>query len=76
MDSRQRLIDDVARQCGPSVVVLNLDEVQTCGKSSPMVTSHPRVQVRRRGRTGETTKERGYSSAPDLDAHPLRGSHA
>jgi SAM-dependent methyltransferase len=42
MDSRQRLIDDVARQCGPSVVVLNLGEVQACERSSPMVTSHPR----------------------------------
>ena len=42
MDSRQRLIDDVARQCGPSVVALNLDEVQACARSSPMVTSHPR----------------------------------
>src|SRR4051794_7609229 len=42
MDSRQQLIDDVARQYGPSVVVLNLDEVQACERSSPMVTSHPR----------------------------------
>ena len=44
MDSRQRLIDNVARQCGPSVVVLNLGvgEVQACERSAPMVTSHPR----------------------------------
>jgi ubiquinone/menaquinone biosynthesis C-methylase UbiE len=42
MDSQQRLIDDVARQCGPSVVVLNLGEDQACERSSPMVTSHPR----------------------------------
>jgi hypothetical protein len=41
MDSRQRLIDDVARQCGPSVVVLNLGEVQERERSTPMVTSHP-----------------------------------
>jgi hypothetical protein len=42
MDSRQRLIDDVARQCGPSVVVLNRGEVQECERSTPMVMSHPR----------------------------------
>src|SRR5215203_5447502 len=44
MESRQRLIDNVARQCGPSVVVLNLGvgEVQACERSAPMVTSHPR----------------------------------
>src|SRR5262245_29518455 len=42
MDTRQQLIDDVARQCGPSVVVLNLGEVQACERSSPMVTAHPR----------------------------------
>ena len=43
MNSRQRLIDHTALQCGPSVVVLNLDEVQTIESSSSVVTSHPRV---------------------------------
>jgi SAM-dependent methyltransferase len=42
MDSQQWDIDDVARQCGPSVVVLNLDEVQACERGSPIVTTHPR----------------------------------
>ena len=29
MNHRQQLIDEFARLCGPSVVVLNLDDVQT-----------------------------------------------
>jgi ubiquinone/menaquinone biosynthesis C-methylase UbiE len=42
MNSRQQVIDDVARQCGPSVVLLNLGEVQECVRSTPMGMSQPR----------------------------------
>jgi hypothetical protein len=35
MDPRQQLIDDLATLCGPSVAVLNLDEVQASAPMDP-----------------------------------------
>ena len=66
MDPRQRLIDDVARRCGPSVAVLNLDGVPT---SAPVV-GNARARSTRRpvravtARRGGRPRRAGRSPIP------------
>lgn len=58
MDPRQRLIDEVARLCGPSVAVLNLDEVQA---GAPVSATQPRSAPR----PGQSIRARRYARPRD-----------